>query len=165
MQDDSSDDANPDRVTIALTGRDLDDLQRLLSLLAKASVSVAVTDASGTALAHSALELAAKAREILASRERRFQHFSKAIFGEPAWEMLLMLYVMATGQRQTVTRLTELSGASRTTAMRWIEYLERDQLVSREPHPTDKRIGFVRLTDKGRRALEAYLRETLTSRC
>lgn len=105
--------------------------------------------------------LVAQARLILASRKRRVDHFGRGVFGEPAWEILLLLYITAGGQRQTVPRLSELSGISRSTAIRWIEYLERERLVGRVPHPTDKRIDFVQLTHKGREKLEAYLSETI----
>jgi DNA-binding MarR family transcriptional regulator len=53
-----------------------------------------------------------------------------------------------------------LSGASRSTAMRWIEFLAGRDLVRREDHPTDKRRNFVSLTEKGRHLLDLYLSET-----
>jgi DNA-binding MarR family transcriptional regulator len=82
------------------------------------------------------------------------------MFAEPAWEMLLLLYLSEGGQRQSQTSLCELSGASRSTGMRWIEYLVREGLVTRKNHPTDKRRNFVGLSDKGRDLLELYLSET-----
>jgi DNA-binding MarR family transcriptional regulator len=159
MRGDSPSLSGNEQVVIPLTGRDIDDLQRLLSLLAEASIQAVSHASSGTIRAHA--DLVAQAKLILASRKRRLRHFGKGVFGEPAWEMLLLLYITVSGQRQTVARLSELSGASRSTAIRWIEYLEREKLVSREPHPTDKRTDFVQLTDKGKQKLEAYLSETL----
>lgn len=35
------------------------------------------------------------------------------------------------------------------TGLRWIEYLDQEQLIRREPHPTDARAVFVELTDMG----------------
>ncbi len=83
------------------------------------------------------------------------------MFGEPAWEMLLLLY--AIGPRETVSRLAELAHASKSTAIRWIDYLECQGLVRREAHPTDKRALLVELTEKGSDAIRMYLSETSQS--
>lgn len=82
------------------------------------------------------------------------------MFGEPAWEMLLALYVAEGGPRQTVSCLAKLSGAPKATALRWMDYLSQAKLIRRDLHPTDKRVVFVELTDHGRSRVEAYLSET-----
>jgi len=43
-----------------------------------------------------------------------------------------------------------------------MDYLENQQLISREKHPADARASIVRITDKAQQALEAYLLETLS---
>ena len=83
------------------------------------------------------------------------------MFGEPAWEMLLLLYVTSGASRQTVSRLAQLSGASKATALRWMDYLSDRGLIARCPHPNDARTAFVNLTDQGREMLEAYLKEAV----
>jgi DNA-binding MarR family transcriptional regulator len=98
-----------------------------------------------------------RALQILAFRRQREEVFGRAMFGEPAWEMLLLLYGVGSGQRQTVTRLAELAQASKSTAIRWIDYLEGQGWVRRESHPTDKRSMFVELTDKGTGSVQLYL--------
>jgi DNA-binding MarR family transcriptional regulator len=85
------------------------------------------------------------------------------MFGEPAWEMLLLLYIADGEARVGISRLGELAGASKTTALRWLDYLEGQKLIQRDTHPTDRRTVFVGLSDKGRRAIEAYLSGTLPS--
>lgn len=82
------------------------------------------------------------------------------MFGEPAWEMLLLLYSLESGPRLTISRLAELAYASKSTAIRWIDYLEAQRLVQREGHPTDKRAIFVELTERARSMIELYLSET-----
>ncbi|WP_425506887.1 MarR family transcriptional regulator [Sphingomonas sediminicola] len=52
-----------------------------------------------------------------------------------------------------MSRLAQLSGTSKATALRWIDYLLDRGLISRQPHPTDLRTAFVELTDKGGRSL------------
>lgn len=86
------------------------------------------------------------------------------MFSEPAWEMLLLLYPTGLGPRLTISHLSELAGASKSTGLRWIEYLEAQRLIRRESHPTDGRAAQVELTDKGREALDLYLCATLLSR-
>lgn len=151
-----------DPVVIKLSRRDLHDARRLLSLLASRETTILIEPPE---LAHStrasAHLLQRHARDILANRRRRQDIFGRAMFGEPAWEMLLLLYVLESGPRQTIGRLADLAGASRSTALRWIDYLDAQRLIRRDAHPTDRRAAFVELTDKGKEALELYLSDTL----
>ena len=99
-----------------------------------------------------------RARQTYVNRARRARIFSNVMFGEAAWNMLLALYVTdQSGRRHTVSGLGNLSGAPATTALRWLDFLEREEgLVTRRPNPTDRRIYMVELTDKAREALDAY---------
>ena len=99
--------------------------------------------------------LQARARAIFAERNRRSRFFSKSIFGEPAWEMLVTLYIMD-GRRVTVGNLVNMIDAPQTTALRWMQYLERRQYVKRRPDPDDKRVVCIELLDAGRERLDAY---------
>lgn len=104
-------------------------------------------------------DLVARARIILNSRRLRWRYFSPAIFGEPAWDVLLVLYVTEVSDaRLTIGKLADWIKTPHTTALRWVGYLEKERLVERQPHPTDRRVIFIRLLEKGRVALEAYLR-------
>lgn len=144
--------------TVHVSGRDLAEARRLLTLLADADPD-APDEVSSAANGHSvtSAELLARARAILAARRRRASIFKTTIFGEPAWDMLLLLYLNANQSRRTMGRLGELAGISKSTALRWIDYLDREGLVRRDPHPTDRRAMFVELTVKGKRALDLYL--------
>jgi len=107
--------------------------------------------------------LVAKAKQVIANRRRRKDIFGATMFGEPAWDMLLWLYALEGSARQSLSGLSELSGATKTTALRWIDYLEQEQLVRRQVHPTDRRAAFVHLTEKGTAAVELYLSDTVAS--
>jgi hypothetical protein len=135
-----------------MSDRDVAEAKRLLSLLADAEA----VDGAEAGAGESA-ELLERAREILASRRRREEIFGKAIFGEPAWEMLLLLYVGQSESRRTIGRLGEIARISKSTTLRWIDDLERRGLVRREPHPTDRRAVFVELTYEGKKAIDTYL--------
>lgn len=102
-----------------------------------------------------------RARDMLRDRQLRMQQFDKAIFGEPAWDILLVLYASENGPRQTINRLVGAIGSSRTTALRWLDYLERQELVRRESHPTDRRTAFFELTEKGTERLDQYFTQIL----
>ena len=101
------------------------------------------------------------AETILEARRRRAEIFNPAMFGEPAWELLLTLFVMdREGPRLTIGRLAQTAGTKLTTALRWLEYLEDQMFVRREQHPNDARTAFIELTDKARDALRLYLSGT-----
>lgn len=144
---------------VMLTERDVEIARRLLSKLA------GLEGASGSALLEELFEsvevreerLRERARRILALRAKRNKRFSIAMFNEPAWEMLLMLYASEGGARSSLSRLALLSGASKATSLRWIDYLEHQKLIARQAHPTDRRAAFVNLTQNGKEALEDYL--------
>jgi DNA-binding MarR family transcriptional regulator len=104
----------------------------------------------------------ALARAICRARQRRTNYVSKAMLGEPAWDMLLALYINdRDGPRLSVGRVATISGAPMTTALRWIDYLAKERLVTRQAHPTDRRSEILELTDRARSALDQYLSETL----
>lgn len=154
--------ANDGKV-IRLSSRDVEDARRLLSLLATNDERITIEPPTRSPGAVSADKqaLLTIAKALIVNRRRRHKLFGKAMFGEPAWDMLLLLYVLDAGGRQTVGGLSDLAGATRTTGLRWIEYLERQQLIWRNEHPTDRRAAFLQLTGKGRDAIELYLSETV----
>jgi len=158
--DHDQDDRRQAAMTVRVSDRDVAEARRLLSLLADADsdsqsgAEPAVKNASASG------QLLGRARAILAARRRRQAIFKQTIFGEPAWEMMLLLYIGASESRRTIGRLGELAGISKSTALRWIDHLDRQGLIRREQHPTDRRAVFVELTPKGRQAIDLYLSGT-----
>ena len=106
-------------------------------------------------------ELHGRACRLAENRRRRAEWFGDSIYGEPAWEMLLELYVSEGQTRSPVSRLAKRSGVAKATALRWLDYLQSKRLIDRDSHPTDARISYVQLTDLGRQKLEAYLCEAV----
>jgi DNA-binding MarR family transcriptional regulator len=105
-------------------------------------------------------------RQILrdeAAREQRRRGlrrklFDPNLFGEPAWEILLALYVADDVERRlSIAQLTAVTHVPLTTALRWLAHLEDQDLVSRTIAPDDQRMVLIELTDSGRRAMNAYL--------
>jgi DNA-binding MarR family transcriptional regulator len=139
--------------TIELTQGDLASLKRLLSSLSASAPEAEPDPISGVDVRRP--QLLRMARISFAVRRRRADYLHRAMLGEPAYDMLLGLYV-AEGDEQLVTasRLADIAGVAPSSAMRWIEYLVGKDLVHRGPHPTDKRASILRLSAAGRAALE-----------
>lgn len=146
--------------TVTLSEKDIRDAARLFRLLADpALVPNGLTEFMAAAPATGDREvLASRARIVLNARRRREQFFNPIIFGEPAWDILLMLYASEQSSgRLTMSRLAEWVETPLTTVVRWVKFLEEEGLVRRQPHPTDRRTVFIELLEKGRGALDSYL--------
>src|SRR5438128_12064817 len=88
------------RRTVALSDRDVADALRLLFTL--------LSDAPESPRKKIPRSYSQLSRDIVARRKARSRYFSRAMFGEPGWDMLLVLFAMdAAGARQTVGSLTE----------------------------------------------------------
>lgn len=158
-----SDEKNPQTVTV--TQSDLMDaaarLFRLLSGPASPEDSVPARfpragEADGDLSSRELLSL--RARAVLDSRRARRRFFHPDLFGEPAWEILLALYIHdESAARLSISKLAQLIDTPLTTVVRWVSALEKADLVSRADHPTDRRTIFIRLSDKGRTGLDSYL--------
>ena len=153
---------------VALTPRDVADALRLLNLLISNGTvsdgSPAADNSPAATIGDDAQGKIELARAIMVRRRRRTRHFAQSMFGEPAWDIMLALYVSDRGgSRNTISRLADLSGAPMTTALRWLDYLELAKLVTRLPSPTDRRVMFVELTSLGREKLDAYLTDIQNS--
>ena len=99
-----------------------------------------------------------RASQIRFSRELRRSSFNPNMFGEPAWDILLALYVIDGEQRRLSTRqVSTLAGHALTTALRWLDYLEQQELIERGTNPFDQRVVYVELSAKGRAAMDDYL--------
>lgn len=109
-----------------------------------------------------ALEAAQMAYEQRQSRNKIF--FDNDLFGEPAWDILLDLYIhQARNESVFVKSACIGSGASATTALRWIQVLETKGLLCSAEDPTDSRRRLLRLTAEGYECMTRYLEGTATS--
>lgn len=87
------------------------------------------------------------ARRAYADRRRRSRIFDPELFGEPAWDLLLDLFIAAKeNKRVSVTSACIGADVPSTTALRWIAVLESHGLVSREDDSKDGRRAFIHLT-------------------
>jgi DNA-binding MarR family transcriptional regulator len=86
------------------------------------------------------------AQRLLRARQQRHTILGADTFRDPAWDMLLDLYVQEEAQVGTmISALCIASGVPQTTALRYIYRLAEMGLVEITDHPTDHRRTMVRL--------------------
>lgn len=102
------------------------------------------------------------ARSWMLVRNFRTEFLPRSLFGEPAWDLLVALFVWDdTGSPMAVSELAKLVDAPASTAVRWMQYLEEKGLVVRRRSDRDRRILKVSLSDEGRRRLDAYFQKVV----
>lgn len=102
------------------------------------------------AIERNALRLAAVGLRYQENARRREKFLPPKLLGEPAWNMLVELFVQFAGSAKVSTKsLCLVSGCPDTTCLRIIDKLVAAGLITREPSSTDKRVTFVELTKPG----------------
>lgn len=105
------------------------------------------------------------AKSVHLARKRRAEHFGPVLFSEPAWDMLLVLFIYGDRDedRLSVSRLAEYGNAPLTTAIRWLDYLESQRMIVRRQCQNDRRKFFVELSQRGRSMMTAYFESLIES--
>jgi DNA-binding MarR family transcriptional regulator len=92
-------------------------------------------------------------------RRRRVKYIVGCIFGEPAWDILLDLYVAHFAQEcLTLGDLSNLTGTAQTTVTRWVDVLIDRGLASRQPDDDDLRRTLVMISATGITSIEAIFK-------
>lgn len=103
--------------------------------------------------------LARIAQAEYAARRRRDRLFDADLFAEPAWDMLLDLYVQRHHCRPvSIHSLCIAASVPQTTALRWIGKLASRGIVERRPCTYDNRVIHIALSSAGLSLMETYLR-------
>jgi DNA-binding MarR family transcriptional regulator len=111
-------------------------------------------------------DLDRRAQRMLAEMEARLEVFVGLdhLFGDPAWSILLFLYRKGSQQvPATLTDVTSASGAPASTAVRYLERLERAGLLKREADWRNRRRYHVALSPRGRQLMDGYLAGVVTT--
>jgi hypothetical protein len=96
-------------------------------------------------------------RQVIANRQARGRFFDPALFGDPAWDMLLDLTAaQAEGGQVSVTSLCIAAGVPATTALRWLTQMVESGIFVRLPDPADKRRAFIAMSDAASAAMARY---------
>lgn len=96
-------------------------------------------------------------RQVIANRQARGRFFDPALFGDPAWDMLLDLTAaQGEGTQVSVTSLCIAAGVPATTALRWLTQMVESGIFVRLPDPADKRRAFIAMSDDASAAMANY---------
>lgn len=93
------------------------------------------------------------ARMIFDLRQARAQFFALEMLGEPAWDMLLVLYTAE--EALPLAEIVRRTNTPHSTASRWLHYLDAENLVTLEPDARDGRMQKICLTLDARGKLSA----------
>jgi DNA-binding MarR family transcriptional regulator len=98
------------------------------------------------------------AKRLIAERRTRMRFFDSELFGEPAWDIMLDLYIAHRECRNiSVSSLTIASGVPATTALRRIQAMTVDGIIVRAADEHDKRRIFVTLSPAMISKMDSFL--------
>lgn len=98
------------------------------------------------------------AAQLYRERTMRGKFFGGDLFGEPAWNILLDLFVhQHKGRQVSVTSACIASQVPPTTALRWINLLVDEGLIERVGDPADRRRALLALSKSAILNLNGYL--------
>ena len=99
------------------------------------------------------------ARRMYQMRRRRDSSLGQELFSEPAWDILLYLFVAgAEGRVVSVLAASQGAAAPQTTALRKLRQLEEARLIIRAGDPADARRAYVRLSSLACRKMRSLLK-------
>ncbi|MDQ3185074.1 MAG: hypothetical protein M3Q16_01135, partial [Pseudomonadota bacterium] len=94
-----------------------------------------------------AVSWARTVRQLISSRQRRYRFFPSDMFADPAWDILLELYLAELEQRRVaVSTLCVAAEVPATTALRWTNTLVDRGMLCRRPDILDRRRIYIELT-------------------
>lgn len=114
------------------------------------------SDGPGLAVVGAA-DRASRIRAWLRARDKRTSFFGPDLFADPAWDILLELYLSHLEQQKvSVTSACVAARVPSTTGLRWLKTLEDRGIIHRSRDPLDGRRMFVALTPKGEKAMDGF---------
>ena len=103
-------------------------------------------------------KLASITMPIYRARRRRSKFFDSSLFSEPAWDMLLDLFIANVhGRKVSPTSLCRAAEVSEATGLRWIGVLESQGLIRRRSVSDDGNLRLIEISDSGFDAMRKYV--------
>ena len=100
------------------------------------------------------------ARRIYRLRRRRDASFGPELFSDPAWDILLVLFIARREDRPlSISHTCHAAAAPRSTALRWIRQLEQEGLIIRQGDRADGRRAYLRLSSRAAKKMRSLLKE------
>jgi hypothetical protein len=98
------------------------------------------------------------ADRLLAERRRRDALFPNGLFGEPAWDLLLAMFLARDkGKPMILCKAYRAAGVSDTTGRRLLDRMEAEGLITRHRAPRSRKMRIVELTDLAVERMTDYL--------
>ncbi len=121
-----------------------------------------IEDVTAAAACHGA-DLTEFAGQVLAGRRQRSRFFDPALFSNPAWDILLSLFV-ARGEGRAAATIEELGIADipRSVILRWLQYLRGEAMVLLVGQTDRPQHARWQLADTAAASIDAYLASLLT---
>jgi DNA-binding MarR family transcriptional regulator len=95
-------------------------------------------------------------------RRQREKFFDKSLFGEPAWDLLLDLFIQGErGKQVSISSACVGAAVPTTTALRWVTTLMTKGLLCRVTDDTDARRSILKLTREGRQTMIRFLEKVV----
>ena len=95
-------------------------------------------------------------------RQLRTDHFRSSIFGEPGWDILLLLYFERPAHSSlSASDICAKVGAPPTTTVRWLHYLKNEKLIIDLAYSSDPRLSQIVLSEQALELLSTYLEASL----
>lgn len=136
----------------------LERLEQELDALKKLLPDVSSNSREERDAEHAGLRTRAAVLRVLALRGARAKYLGADLFGEPAWDLLLQIYLAELDHvRLSVSSACNRVDVPDSTALRWVTKLIDKGLVRRYDDQFDQRRSFLALTDSGTAAMKALI--------
>ena len=100
------------------------------------------------------------AEKIYNLRRKRDRTFKQGLFSDPAWDILLDLYISERHKKEIyVTSACLAAGVPASTGLRWITVLIQNGYVERREDQADARRSLLSLTPLGRELLDSLFEQ------
>ena len=103
-------------------------------------------------------------RAHIKERRLRTRFLPADLFSDPAWDMLLKLYLAEIVQQRVPVGSCATAGAPMTTGLRWIKLLSDQGLIVRQSDPFDARRFYIELSPSASKAMWSYFVSIATAR-
>ncbi len=91
------------------------------------------------------------------ARSLRGEIFDASVINDSSWPLLQDLFAAhLAGEKMRTKQLCATSGLPQTTVLRYLDHLERCDVIQREDDPGDNRVTLVSLTEAGAFWLREY---------
>ena len=125
------------------------------------SLSVSTTEICETPAKYSylsSLTYESFTARLITERRQRAKSFGSELFADPAWDMLLDLFIaMVQKKRISISSACIASSVPSTTGLRWLAHMCANGVLVRGNDPTDRRVSYVRLSDETFQQMVTYL--------